>query len=157
MNLQLIINCYSTFLFCRIPQKDKACIVLCSQHSPVNIATHLNDVSEHQNIAGQVTRHGKSFLCLFADGGPDYNVNHAIDWYHHGQFFTAWGDLTSMSSASPSRGQDLKGTSSLWCSHGAYQEWILAQNYFLWTCIHSLYMCRTVAMFPPHMVEIRRI
>ncbi|XP_072168657.1 uncharacterized protein [Diadema setosum] len=70
----------------RIPEKSTSTIVLRGPHSTINVSSHLHDMADHLDVGGQVTR-GKHALFLVADGGPDFNVNHATNWFFYGRFF----------------------------------------------------------------------
>ncbi|XP_071494954.1 uncharacterized protein [Diadema antillarum] len=61
-------------------------IVLCAPHSTIKISSHLNDMADHLDVGGQVTT-GKHALFLVADGGPDFNINHATNWFYYGRLF----------------------------------------------------------------------
>lgn len=69
-----------------IPKRGQATVVLRGPHSPMNIASHLDDMRSVIDIGGLV-KAGKSLLVMIVDGGPDYNVNHATNEYFYGRFF----------------------------------------------------------------------
>ena len=69
-----------------IPQKGKAIIVLRSPHSTNNVASHMNDMARHLDIANKV-ENGKAAMVLLVDGGPDFNSNHLVNEFFYARFF----------------------------------------------------------------------
>ena len=55
-------------------------------HNPCHISIHMNDLINHVGVQDAVAQ-GCSLLVLIADGGPDFNVNHAVNLLHYSRLF----------------------------------------------------------------------
>ncbi|XP_038075706.1 uncharacterized protein LOC119743388 [Patiria miniata] len=69
-----------------LPRRSRATIINRSPQNPCHVSTHMNDMIKHLKVAEEVAK-GHSLLVLIADGGPDFNVNHAVNEIYYGRLF----------------------------------------------------------------------
>ena len=84
--LYTVFNDSSCLFIYRLPTRSKATIVNRSPHNPCHVSSHINDIINVLNVGGHVQQ-GRSLLVLMADGGPDFNVNHAVNELYYGRLF----------------------------------------------------------------------